>query len=442
MSLSTEKYSRMLKVGVPKDVTLQSIIVDLQCPKEDPKMKNIITWIDRVSSGGSIDPIPREFTELSQTKYERMSQKGIRDDKIKYIRGIDEFYSHKRTQNGDPVVYDIPTENKGLGDLLNDRVVNDKTKEETVVSQSQQRAKEIKKEAIAIREAFSKAAVEQVTDDQDPVPIAIPKREADNYNITKKEFHSYVDFYYPEPEIIREDVINLVGVANVSRPCTIREHLPARMYSFLNVLTPAECSQLMSNLDFSTPEETIQQQLITTAVNSNQTLIRTSIRRNFIDEEIARVVWNAISSTLPAELPDGRKLSGIRSKMNYYRYGEGQYFKTHIDGGFTFSETGDTSEYTFVIYLNDDFTGGTTRYCYLPEWNNELREVKPIQGGMLVFRQSDMKHCGVTLAKGFKHIIQGMVMYGPLKYNQFGKPIGKNPQLFHTTQCVWIAPIN
>jgi hypothetical protein len=318
-------------------------------------------------------------------------------------------------------------------------VVNDKAKE-TVVSQAQQHAKEIKKEATAIRETFSKSAVEPVTDNQDPAPIAVPKTEADNNNndITKKEFHAFVDIYYPEPEIIRENVINLVGVSNVPHPCTIREHLPARMYTFLNVLTPAECGQLMRNLDFSAPEEMIQQQLITTAVNSNQTLIRTSIRRNFIDEDISRVVWNAISSTLPAELPDGRKLSGIRSKMNYFRYGEGQYFKTHIDGGYTFSETGDTSEYTFVIYLNDDFTGGTTRYCYLPEWNNENREVKPIQGGMLVFRQCDMKHCGVTLAKGFKHIIQGMVMYGPLKYNEFGKPIGKNPELFHTTQCLWI----
>jgi len=356
MSLSTEKYSRMLKVGVPKEFTLRD---------------------------------------------------------------------------------DIPSQNTGLGDLLNDRVINDKDTAKEPLSQTQQ-PKDIKKEAIAVREAFSKAAVEQVTDDQDPVPIAIPKREADN-NMTKKEFHSFVDFYYPEPEIIKEEVINLVGIANVSRPCTIREHLPARMYTFLNVLTQAECGQLMSQLDFSAPEQKIQQGLVTTAVNSNQTLIRTSIRRNFIDEDIARVVWNAINSTLPAELPDGRKLSGIRSKMNYYRYEEGQYFKIHTDGGFTFSETGDTSEYTFVIYLNDDFTGGTTRYCYLPEWNNEIREVKPIQGGMSVFRQSDMKHCGVTLAKGFKHIIQGMVMYGPLKYNHFGKPIGKNPQLFNTTQCVWIV---
>jgi hypothetical protein len=321
------------------------------------------------------------------------------------------------TEKYSRMLKEIPSE--GLGDLLNDRVVTDKAKE-TVVSQ------------------VYKAAVEQVTDNHDPVPIAVPKTEADNKDITKKEFHSYVDFYYPEPDIKRENVINLVGVANVPHPCTIREHLPARMYTFLNVLTPAECGQLMSNLDFSSPEEKIQQQIITTAVNSDQTLIRTSIRRNFIDEDISRVVWNAISSTLPAELPDGRKLSGIRSKMNYFRYGEGQYFTTHIDGGFTFPETGDTSEYTFVIYLNDDFTGGTTRYCYLPEWNNETREVKPIQGGMLVFRQCDMKHCGVTLTKGFKHIIQGMVMYGPLKYDQFGKPIGKNPQLFHTVGCMWV----
>jgi len=119
--------------------------------------------------------------------------------------------------------------------------------------------------------------------------------------------------------------------------------------------------------------------------------------------------------------------------MNYYRYGEGQFFKTHLDGGHRFTETGETSEYTFVIYLNDHFIGGTTRCCPLKEWGNNVREVKPIKGGMLVFRQSDLKHCGVTLVKGYKHILQGMIMYGPLKYNQLGKPFGKVPQLFLTT---------
>jgi len=121
--------------------------------------------------------------------------------------------------------------------------------------------------------------------------------------------------------------------------------------------------------------------------------------------------------------------------MNYYRYSENQYFKTHLDGGYRFTASGDTSEYTFVIYLNDNFIGGTTRYCPQKEWNNQIRDVKPVQGGMLVFRQCDMKHCGVTLVKGYKHILQGMIMYGPLKYNKLGTPFGKPPQLFLTTSC-------
>jgi len=111
------------------------------------------------------------------------------------------------------------------------------------------------------------------------------------------------------------------------------------------------------------------------------------------------------------------------------------FFKTHLDGGHRFTESGDTSEYTFIIYLNDDFIGGTTRYCPLKEWGNNVREVKPVEGGMLIFRQADLKHCGVTLVKGYKHILQGMVMYGPLKYNQLGLPFGKVPQYFTTTTC-------
>jgi hypothetical protein len=433
MSYQTEKYSRMLKAGHPKDVVLQTISVDLQCSKEDPLFQNILTWVERVSSGGSIDPIPSSFDQLAESKYQRMSQKGISGDKITYVKVFDDYNQQKRTQTGgEPVIYVYPSEVKGVGDALNDRVVNDKDMKEEIPL-SKQRATELKKEAISIREEFSKADVEKVTDEEDSAPL-ISNHPPE---ITEKaQFYSYLGNRYPEPEIKREEIIPMMGVGSHQTHTSIfREHLPERMYTFLNILNPEDCRNLIRKLDFTSPEEKVQEQLIAAALNSKQSIIRTNIRRNFMDDEIARIVWCAVKSTLPAKLADGRELSGIRSKMNYYRYGEGQYFSTHIDGGFRFTETGDSSEYTFIIYLNDDFIGGTTRYCPLPEWNKEIREVKPIQGGMLIFRQSDLKHCGVTVVKGFKHILQGMVMYGPLKYNQLGKPFGKPPQLFITTTC-------
>jgi len=240
----------------------------------------------------------------------------------------------------------------------------------------------------------------------------------------------------PEPEVGMKEVFEAQSMSQAGE-CTVifREHLPGRMYTFLNVLSMGECNNLISMLDFNKSEEEVQLQLIHSALSIHRFVIRTNIRRNFIDDHVARHVWHVVKSYLPSELPDGRKLAGIRNKMFYYRYGPGQYFKTHLDGGFRFTSTGETAEYTFIIYLNDDFEGGTTRFCGLPEWQSKPREVVPTQGSMLVFRQREMKHCGVILRKGFKHILQGMVMYGPLRHNKLGQPFGEAPQLFHVTTC-------
>jgi len=238
-----------------------------------------------------------------------------------------------------------------------------------------------------------------------------------------------------EPEISEEKTFELENFSGKTTKCVSRVHVPGRIYTFLNIFSKPECEQLRSLLDFSPDEEKVQLQLIESAHAKKEYVIRTNIRRNFIDEQVARLVWRAVKTTLPLVLPDGRKLSGIRTKLNYYRYGPGQFFKTHIDGGFRFTASGETSEYTFVVYLNDDFEGGATRFCPLPEWKTEARDVVPVQGGMLVFRQHDTKHCGVAIQSGYKHILQGMVMYGPLRHNPLGQAFGKEPQIFYLTTC-------
>jgi len=167
--------------------------------------------------------------------------------------------------------------------------------------------------------------------------------------------------------------------------------------------------------------------------------MRTSLRRKFIDPEVASIVWDAIKNLVPKELNDGRELRGIRSKMNFYKYAEGEFFDTHVDGGYRYRETGESSEYTFIIYLNDDFEGGSTRFCDIDFWKSNpqgVRQVNAKQGRVLIFRQPNMKHSGTTLRKGFKYIVQGMVMYGPYpNSNKLGIPNGKRPYEFKKMVC-------
>lgn len=86
--------------------------------------------------------------------------------------------------------------------------------------------------------------------------------------------------------------------------------------------------------------------------------------------------------------------------------------------------------FTFVLYLNDDFSGGATRFCPLSDWIDGIflinslpdtplcpdptspRDVRPKTGSLLVFRQQELRHSGVTVTgDGKKYILHGMVMY-------------------------------
>jgi len=226
----------------------------------------------------------------------------------------------------------------------------------------------------------------------------------------------------------------------------VTEHLPSLLYTVENVLTGTECDALIHDLEFTKMEEKLQESLIKEFEVLGLKAARTNIRRTVIHKAVAHTVWNCLKDVLPTTLEDGRTLAGVRSRMFFYKYSPGQFFSTHIDGGHRFRDTGETSEYTFVLYLNDNFSGGKTRFCPQPLWHSTdqengkvdgagVREVKPICGGMLVLHQRGMKHCGVTLIEGCKYILQGMVMYGPVSFSRLGEPVGKAPESFTQAEC-------
>ena len=61
-----------------------------------------------------------------------------------------------------------------------------------------------------------------------------------------------------------------------------------------------------------------------------------------------RLVWN---------------VCGLNERFRYYRYEVGQYFAPHFDGCFRRSDV-EESLFTFMIYLNDDFEGGETKFYF------------------------------------------------------------------------------
>lgn len=95
------------------------------------------------------------------------------------------------------------------------------------------------------------------------------------------------------------------------------------------------------------------------------------------------------------------KAVGFNYRFRYYDYEPGQRFSEHFDIMFRFNDRVRTF-LTFIVYLNDDFEGGETRF------GTEF--IKPQIGSAIVFPH-ELKHEGMQVTKGRKTILRNDVVY-------------------------------
>ena len=99
------------------------------------------------------------------------------------------------------------------------------------------------------------------------------------------------------------------------------------------------------------------------------------------DPDLAAELFPRLCPYLPDQI-GGREVAGLNERFRYYRYDIDERFAPHYDGSFRRNDD-ERSELTFMVYLNDDFEGGSTDF-YHPD--NSLRlSVRPEQGMALVF---------------------------------------------------------
>lgn len=139
--------------------------------------------------------------------------------------------------------------------------------------------------------------------------------------------------------------------------------------------------------------------------------IDTETRNNdrviFDDLALAGDLWSRVCGAIPAVMK-GRQAVGLNERFRLYRYAPSQRFSWHSDGAFR-RDNGEVSLLTFMIYLNDDYRGGTTRF--------EDAEVVGRTGMALVFRH-ELQHEGATVVAGQKYALRSDVMYG--RVGQYG----------------------
>lgn len=174
------------------------------------------------------------------------------------------------------------------------------------------------------------------------------------------------------------------------------------VFTVIGFFTEAECQQLITfSEDCGFSFATVGGQKVPTYRNNARVDLR--------DAERAQQLFERALPFLPT-LPDGRKPVGIFDAIRFYRYKSRQHFNWHSDG-IVKDEAGNSSAYTFLIYLNDDFEGGQTAFYNSQDSDYPHGfEVEP-QTGLALFFQHRLMHRGETVTKGCKYVLRSDILF-------------------------------
>jgi len=155
-----------------------------------------------------------------------------------------------------------------------------------------------------------------------------------------------------------------------------------------------------------------------------------------VDEAFHEKLWSRVEAFVPKEV-SGKKVRGINRRFRVYRYVPGAEYRAHIDGAWPPSginpatdeyiydnsppNAKQSSLFTFLIYLNDEFEAGETTF-FLPsarEGSMNAYSVKPIQGSILLFPHGEtdgsLLHEGTGVRQeakqSAKYVIRTDVLY-------------------------------
>ncbi|MBP3956664.1 2OG-Fe(II) oxygenase [Gemmata sp. G18] len=176
--------------------------------------------------------------------------------------------------------------------------------------------------------------------------------------------------------------------------------------------------------DFLTAEECAAFVAQSEAIGYGDALFGGEVVKSFRDNErvllddpaLAERLFLRAQPFLPHAIGE-RELVGFNERFRFYRYDPGQTFKPHLDGAYYRIKQFEVSELTFMVYLNDDFTGGHTNFfsdgnSFLLFGGAPRLRVKPVRGTALVFLHRQW-HEGAAVETGRKYVLRTDVMYGP-----------------------------
>ncbi len=198
-----------------------------------------------------------------------------------------------------------------------------------------------------------------------------------------------------------------MGVMNVLVPGRDRPYVDGDsldlsaplVWTIPDVLTAAECATYIARIEDLGPTEA---PISTSRGFVMAPDIRNNKRVMFDDHALAADLFSRVKSAIPQTLCNMRPV-GANERFRCYRYEPGQKFAAHYDGAFV-RDDHERSLLTLIVYLNDDFAGGTTEFL-----DFDLH-AHPRTGTALLF-QHFLLHEGCTVTSGMKYVLRSDVMY-------------------------------
>jgi len=194
-------------------------------------------------------------------------------------------------------------------------------------------------------------------------------------------------------------------------------------FQLMNVLSTAECQQIIGlteSLGYL-PDAAVS--------------LPRSVRHNYsltwvADDLTTDIVWRRCQPlmNINPEIFDNRLALGLNARFRFYRYQAGDYFSPHTDGAWPGSRVIDRqlvtnafsdrwSQLTFLLFLSDDYEGGSTQF-YLPSnkpGETTVVNVKTPVGGVLCFPHGmhplHCLHSSEAIVSGTKFIIRSDVLF-------------------------------
>jgi hypothetical protein len=174
-------------------------------------------------------------------------------------------------------------------------------------------------------------------------------------------------------------------------------NLSKSIFTIENFWTSQECEDFISKSEgIGYEPATIQTDFGQRIVNS----VRNNNRVLYKDFDLAGQLWTRLKPFAPARIGNSNAV-GLNELFRFYKYQAGQEFKRHRDQSYIRNNT-ESSYFTFMIYLNDNYEGGATTFKSL--------SIRPQQGMALVFEHA-LEHSGDPIIAGIKYVLRTDIMF-------------------------------